>query len=771
MNHQHQFSSHLFANTPTKDSSSSHFLDEGSRSSLSPAAESVTDSTRTALATTFVQNSGYGVGAHGHQRRASLSAQAMNPNFSKQASINLPLTKDLQRYVDAYIKYFHPHLPFLHLPTLRFDPSSGYNGQGSHGREYLVLSMAAVGALYEYEQQAAGELFEAAKKLVDIFIEERRKAAISARSMNGSDYVHCEGETQIWLVQAMLLNCIFGLQCGDHLACDIARNQISTLVQLARSAGLTRPTSMPTGDSYSHHTDQDIHMSDMELSPFGGSLGSDGWSGLGIKVDADEQVAWLNWVNAEERKRTLYGVHYISSLLVAAHNQDPRLGNNEIQLDLPCNENFWMAETAPSWSEKGGMMAAAQSSPSFSLALSGLLSAGQQQYGLNSSFHHYSGGQQGSGIPPYPPSGIIPSTFGCLILICALHVYIWEKRQNHNGRHLSADEVQAMQAHIEPGLKAWQSAWYLTPHHSIERPNPFGMGPLSADSIPLLDLAYIRLYVDLGRAKEFFWARDFEGMAEELARGWAQSNLHITPPSSASSVSGRSESSFSNAISPASSPGSGSPSPNLRPIKLELTPTPRYASLHAMQPSPNHLIGNSISPREHNLRQAAFCAADSLAMSDTLSATKTTTFSSCQSVFRELPIQSALCTFECAQVLAEWIATVQDRIAPFMGIMTLDQCNLDTLEALMTLEAEDRKLLGKVRDMLKTAETKMVLEQPRTDYPIVFSSGLGATVLRVAAYMLEQAIVWPATRLMSEALRAQAEHMDLRTRRAVPHLV
>lgn len=301
-----------------------------------------------------------------------------------------------------------------------------------------------------------------------------------------------------------------------------------------------------------------------------------------------------------------------------------------------------------------------------------------------------------------------------------------------------------MQAHIEPGLKAWQSAWYLTPHHSIERPNPYGMGPLSADSIPLLDLAYIRLLVDLGRAKEFFWARDFDGMAEELARGWGESTGQSTPPSSSSSVSGRSESSFSNAISPASSPASGSPSPNLRPIKLELTPTPQYASLHQLQPaSTNHLIGSGASPRERLLRQAAFCAADSLAMSDTLSTSKNATFSACQDLFRELPIQSALCTFDCAQVLAEWIATVQDRIAPFMGVMTMDQCNLDTLEALMTLENDDRKLLGKVRDMLRTAETKILMEQPRTDHPIVFSSGLGPTVLRVSAYMLEQAIVWP----------------------------
>ncbi|KAI5806991.1 fungal-specific transcription factor domain-containing protein [Geopyxis carbonaria] len=744
------------------------YVQDGPRT-LSAAAESVTDATRAALATALVQNSGFGVG--GHQRRASINAQTMNQSYPKQGSINLPLIKDLQRYVDSYIKFFHPHLPFLHLPTLRFDPSATGSGQhGSNGREYLVLSIAAVGALYEFEQQAAGELFEAAKKTVEIFIEERRKAAVSAATngLHGSNSQGSDGSnTPVWLVQAMLLNVVFGLQCGDSSACDVATSHISTLVQLARAGGLTRPTSMPTGDSYNQE-DADIQMSDLELSSFGGSLGSDGWCGLGIKVEADEGVAWSNWILAEERKRTLYAVHFLSSLLVAAHNHDPKLVNNEIRIDLPCGEEFWTAENASAWSAKGGLVAASQSSPNFAVALSGLLSVGQQQYGPHASFQNYAHGQQG-GIPPYPPSGIIPSTFGCLVLICALHVYIWETRQSNQARHWTSSEAEVMHAHIEPGLKAWQSAWYLTPHHSIERPNPYNMGPLSADSIPLLDLAYIRLFVDLGRAKEHFWARDFDAMADELAKGWDSG--HSTPPSSASSVSAGSDTSFSNAISPASSPGSTtSPSPNLHPIKMEpVITSPRFSSnIEAhMPPMPGSQLSGS-SRRERHLRKAAFYAADSLAMSDTLCTTKTTSYAACQELCRELPLQSALCTFDCAQVMAEWIATVQNRIAPFMGLLTLDHCDLDTLEALMILENEDRKLLGKVRDMLRTAETKISMEQPRTDHPFVLNSGLGPTVLRVSAYLLEQAVVWPATRLMAEALRAQAEHMDARTKCFLP---
>jgi hypothetical protein len=62
--------------------------------------------------------------------------------------------------------------------------------------------------------------------------------------------------------------------------------------------------------------------------------------GLGIKVEADNSVEWSNWVTVEERKRTLYAVHFLSSLLVAAHNQDPKLVNNEIAWTCPAAKIF-----------------------------------------------------------------------------------------------------------------------------------------------------------------------------------------------------------------------------------------------------------------------------------------------------------------------------------------------------------------------------------------------------------------------------------------------
>lgn len=750
--HYNQFS------TPEAPPSTSGSLNGCGPSLVSLAAESVTDATRTALLATLSQSIGFSTqGAQNFQnprnpqRRYSTSAQSspvnagFSPSVKQGAGMNLPSTKDLQRYVAAYIKYFHPHLPFLHIPTLNFNSSTfttSYkggqrNGGVTGGGGCLVLSIAAIGALYEFEPNVAREIFESAKKTIQIFLEDRRKADVTA-ALSGihapnSNAGGSGNDTPVWLVQAMLLNVIFGLQCGDKVACETAVTHCGALVSLARSAGLTRPTTVPAMNSVKQE-DGDIQMADLDLGSFSGSVGSDGWGGLGIKMEADENVEWTSWIIAEERKRTLYAVHLLSSLLVAAHNLPPALMNNEIRLDLPCGEELWSSHNASVWQSRGGLVAASKSSVNFATALNGLLSAGQQQYGPPGQFQNFTNGQQG-GVPPYPPSGIIPSTFGCLVLICALHVYIWETRQRHHARHWTSCEAEAMHAHIEPALKAWQAAWYSSPHHSIERPNPFSMGPLSADCIPLLDLAYIRLFVDLGRAKEFFWQRDYEAMAEEIARGWENGQ---NTSSSASSTSAQSDASFSGAISPASSPASTSPSPNLRPIKIE--PGTSFTNTNGMNVNPT---GPS-SKREKHLRKAAFYAADSLAMSDTLGASSSSSTTAC----RELPIQSALCTFDCAQVLAEWIATVQERVGPYMGTLGSDKCELGGIEGMIILEAEDRKLLGKVMEMLRNAQLKMSMDWSagQNGSGIISADiGLGSKVLRISAYLLDKVVVWPGS--------------------------
>lgn len=664
---------------------------------------------------------------------------------------NLPSTHDLQRYVGSYLQYFHPHLPFLHIPTLSFDmPSQPPSGKSTTvgGSGSLILSMASIGALYELDHTQSRELFEMAKKMIQLYLEERRKADVRRSTVDfrrtpisdpGTQVPEPSVHTPVWLVQAMLLNVIYGHNCGDKTASDIASTHCAALVSLAQAAGLLRPMKLDAADG------QEMQMNDADGS----------WNGI-IKVESEEQAEWLRWKTMEERKRTLYAIFILSSLLVSAYNHAPALTNSEILLDLPCDEEFFAAESVAAFQLKGGIRAAGHNKMTFHEALGELLRTNEKQQKLAFNNGHQPFGSAVS-LSDIPKSELKPSTFGCLVLINALHNYIWETRQRHHNKIWTNEETEKMHRHIEPALKAWQAAWASNPNHSLERPNPFGMGPLSADSIPLLDLAYIRLFVNLSRSKEMFWRRDWDGLADELSRGTEIiQHAEHSPSSNAESTTEQSDVSASSSVF-IDSPPTQSSSPEFASAKFPpAAPAPQGSS-------------RTMSKREKHLRKAAFYAADSLSMADKLGVTLAD-FTS-----RELPMQSALCAFDCAQVLAEWVATLQDRVGRYLGILGQDDVDLTQVPAIMLLEDEDVKLLGKVQDVLASTEMKMNLDlvngpmNSGMDSCIQMDdhSGYAAKILRLTAYMMDKSAVWPVTHLMARCLETHANHMRARAEKSV----
>ena len=741
MNH-HYFHPCMNSSSDTPSNSAASISSSNRQSSVtSVSTDSITDATRQALVTSLSQPSMFRQRKTSHPQVSSPLSPGFSSRSRSTSSVPLPSTYDLQRYVAAYIQYFHPHLPFLHIPSLSFDSpeftsslraSSGQFARGESsiagGGGSLILAMAAIGALYEYDFSASKELFEMAKKMIHLYLDERRKADMSAafNGNHGSNESYAQN-TPLWLVQAMLLNVIYGHNCGDKTAAGIASTHCAALVSLARAAGLTKPLPrFHSGqETIPHIKQEDAHMS------------GDEWNGAGAYSILETQNEWHYWKVGEECKRTLYAVFTLSSLLVSAYNHAPALMNSEIGLDLPCDEGLWAADSAETWRSLGGAAVSEQRSLSFADALSSLLTASQRsqqrRYGVRQACD-----------PPnmkfedLPESDIQPSTFGCLILINALHNYIWETRQRHMGRQWTPGETKAMHDRIKPALKAWQAAWSCSPEHSIERPNPFGASSLSADCIPLLDLAYVRLYVNLGRSKEAFFRRDFDAMADELACGneFVPHASHYSPRSSSGSGD-------SDAVS---STTSSSPHMNQSYIKLEDS---AYTDIAASENPPSSRSGE-VTTREKQLFVAAELAVNALTMANKLGVTFAD-FSS-----RELPLQSALCAFDCAQVLAEWVSTVQERVGRYLGILGRDNIDFSEVPGIMLIGDKDVEILEKINEVLSSAEMKLADSGAVADTssPNMEDCGYGSKILLVHARMFEKAAVWPGKSMACSAGQA-----------------
>ncbi|TQS32983.1 hypothetical protein Golomagni_06687, partial [Golovinomyces magnicellulatus] len=477
----------------------------------------ITDATRTAIVNTLSSTQLFS------GRRAPTSSGPSSITGSSN-QFKVPSVPDLQRFVAAYLNHFHTHFPFLHIPTLSFDLSTQSTDEEGAvgGRGCLLLGISMIGALYERESEKSKDMFDLAKKMIFLFLEERRKAemtkaAESRRSVGpGTDHSSQPSDdgsdTPLWLVQAMLLNVAYGHNVSDKIATDIASTHCTALVSLAQAAGLPKPMKLRTYNA------QDTHMTD------------DGaW---GRHSDQVEHMQWVEWKIMEERKRTLYAVFVMSSLLVTAYNHAPALTNSELSLDLPCDEEYFAAESATAFFARGGTTAANHNVVPFCDALGELLRSNER--------HNMRDAPMGNPAAIFTSmpdqtelskNKLKPSSFGCLMLMYALHNFIWETRQRHENKVWTNEETEKMHRHIEPALRAWQVAWASNPHHHVQDPNPYGLGPLSADAIPLLDLAYVRLFIELARAKERFWDRDWEGLSAELAKG-THTTAGSTPESS-----------------------------------------------------------------------------------------------------------------------------------------------------------------------------------------------------------------------------------------------
>ena len=161
-----------------------------------------------------------------------------------------------------------------------------------------------------------------------------------------------------------------------------------------------------------------------------------------------------------------------------------------------------------------------------------------------------------------------------------------------------------------------------------------------------------------------------------------------------------------------------------------------------------------MSRREKFLRKAASIAAESLCASNKLG------LSLADLTGRELPLQVSLYVFDCVLVLAEWISTLQDRVGRYLGILGRDNVDFTQVPAIVLLEEEDIKLLGKVDEIIQEIEGKVKTGATRDSgrtkggangkdseavggCHIDDNAGYAAKLLRLTAYLFDKARVWP----------------------------
>ncbi|VUC33974.1 unnamed protein product, partial [Clonostachys rosea] len=341
---------------------------------------------------------------------------------------SLPGRHTLSRYVSSWIRGFHPHLPFIHLPTtcLEFRTPT------------LLLTLAATGSFYGFEHTHGYSMYFLAKSIIMKELEDRRRKSTLhlLRSFPRYAELHTsssvasstpsQAETprqptstaadvellQVLLVLVLTMSWLDGPLAQDALAMS------SQLAELTRDV-LKCPPVQNTNDS------------------------------------------WRDWAREEERRRTLFSAYFVLNILTICFNVPPQVLSSEIELPMPSSEAEFSATTSSAW--RSLRQKSSPSQLSFQDHLKQLL----------------------SGKPLAKEDSA--TEFGNYMLIQSLLIQLYFERQvASSALSSSASLATATISLYNIAFSAWQTCWDSAIESALDPSSPHG--PLAFNSTAILRL-------------------------------------------------------------------------------------------------------------------------------------------------------------------------------------------------------------------------------------------------------------------------------------------
>lgn len=329
----------------------------------------------------------------------------------------MPSCMGLERYITAFFDAYLIHAPCVHVPTFKAEKAE----------PSLILAMASIGAIYHEEKDVATQLNRAARLSI---LNQMERTSFTSKGR------------PTWILQSLLFTMVFGVWRNDFDAVQEALAFQSNLAHIVRY--VNSPGGCWVGDT------QDLSLS------------------------------WEAWIELESAKRTKFVIYTFFNDLTMAYNVPPVLTNSEIEMDLPCHDSTWTADSAVSWATRR-----TSSTVYFQSTLRNLISGSEVR-------------------------SLECSTFGCHIILSALLQHIWQTRQA-----ASPSEDFPGSGKLEAALESWQLiAARSEPSGSIETE---WKGALSYDSMAMLRLAYIMLCVDMSRLKAVICRQEVQGIAQAIS--------------------------------------------------------------------------------------------------------------------------------------------------------------------------------------------------------------------------------------------------------------
>ncbi|QMW45760.1 hypothetical protein G4B11_009215, partial [Aspergillus flavus] len=358
----------------------------------------------------------------------------------------LPSRHTLTRYLTSFFDGFHPHLPYLHLPTLRINERA----------PELVLALMTIGAQYRFEHRNAERLFYASKAIVLHKLSKETHTPLAAYN----------GIIQIPLDSIRELS----QRTGQATALSPSENDLgmSAWRQIETIRTLLTLMGYATWEK-SELVQEAFSLQGLLVR----CLREFGLTENITVVPRHSPMQWHEWAEEESIRRTRFISFCFVHVHSIAYNIYPVLRSSEVHLRLPCSTKEWKATTAQEWELAQKEVGAQQLFFQDALAL--LLQPSRTTVLLDP----------------------IPAPLGNYILLHGLlqRIHLVSELSLPTGDQALALPTEELNK-LERALRSWTSVWQQAPESSLDPHNDNGPIPFTSSS--LLGLAYVRLSLNLG---------------------------------------------------------------------------------------------------------------------------------------------------------------------------------------------------------------------------------------------------------------------------------
>ncbi|KAJ0425509.1 fungal-specific transcription factor domain-containing protein [Aspergillus carlsbadensis] len=211
--------------------------------------------------------------------------------YPKFETESFPDARMISNFLQHYFQFCHHLYPMVHVPS--FNPNKCH--------WILILALAAMGS------HCAGVCEQ--NGTVTAFHELLRRALLVEREKSQP------GRPNLWLLQAMLLNCVGRLHGSSE------RSRLSSLSELGDLTNLGACEKL---------------LSRSEDSSSSAEEGS-------------SEQQWLQWVEEEARRRTGYLIWLVDCTAAYQFDTKPHFSLDDGQAQLPCNDKIWHASSSRIW--------------------------------------------------------------------------------------------------------------------------------------------------------------------------------------------------------------------------------------------------------------------------------------------------------------------------------------------------------------------------------------------------------------------------------------